>query len=121
QRLKEILKRIVPDGAGVIIRTAAEGASEDELSRDVARLQSQWQTIKERAAKGGAPVLLSEEPDLAIRVVRDVFNEDFTSIVVSGDEAGDTLEQYISHVAPDLLPRLRKHTAVADVFHDYRI
>ncbi len=121
QRLKDILKRIVPDDAGVIIRTAAEGASEEELSRDVTRLQAQWQVIQEKAAKGGAPALLSEEPDLAIRVVRDVFNEDFASIVVSGDEASETLEQYISHVAPDLLPRLRKYTADTDVFHDLRI
>jgi ribonuclease E len=121
QRLKDILKRIVPDDAGVIIRTAAEGASEDELSRDITRLQAQWRVIQEKAAKGGAPALLSEEPDLAIRVVRDVFNEDFTSIVVTGAEATQTLEQYISHVAPDLLPRLRKHTGESDVFHDLRI
>jgi len=121
QRLKDILKKIVPDDAGVIIRTAAEGASEEELSLDVSRLQAQWQVIQEKPAKGGAPVLLSEEPDLAIRVVRDVFNEDFTSIVVSGGGVADTLEQYISHVAPDLLPRLRKHTGESDVFHDLRI
>src|SRR5262249_15588893 len=121
QRLKDILKRIEPEDAGVIIRTAAEGATEEELSRDVSRLQAQWQVILDKAAKGGAPTLLSEEPDLAIRVVRDVFNEDFSSIVVSGDEAAETLEQYIAHVAPDLLPRLRQHTAESDVFHDLRI
>jgi ribonuclease E len=121
QRLKDILKKIVPDDAGVIIRTAAEGASEDELARDVSRLQAQWKVIQEKAAKGGAPVLLSEEPDLAIRVVRDVFNEDFASITVSGGEVAETLEQYISHVAPDLLQRLHKHTAEGDVFHDLRI
>jgi ribonuclease E len=121
QRLKDILKRIVPDDAGVIIRTAAEGTSEEELASDVSRLQAQWQVIRDKAAKGGAPVLLSEEPDLAIRVVRDVFNEDFDTLVVSGGEAWDTLQQYISHVAPDLAPRLSRHTAETDVFADLRI
>ncbi|MBI3687170.1 MAG: Rne/Rng family ribonuclease [Actinobacteria bacterium] len=121
QRLKDILKRIVPDRAGVIIRTAAEGASEEELTRDVARLQAQWQVIQERAARGAAPVLLSEEPDLVIRVVRDIFNEDFNTLVVSGGEAWNTLHDYLSQVAPDLAPRLSKHTAETDVFADLRI
>ncbi|MEN3361212.1 MAG: ribonuclease, partial [Mycobacteriales bacterium] len=121
-RLKEILRRIVPEDAGVIIRTAAEGASEEELTRDVKRLHAQWEVIKEKAAKSShAPVLLSEEPDLAIRVVRDVFNEDFTKLIVSGDEAAETLEQYVGHVAPDLAPRMARHTADTDVFHDLRI
>ena len=121
QRLKDILKRIVPDDAGVIIRTAAEGASEEELTRDVSRLQAQWQVIQGKAAKGGAPILLSEEPDLAIRVVRDVFNEDFDKLVISGDQTWQTLQDYIAHVAPDLEPRLSRHTAETDVFADLRV
>ncbi len=110
-RLKTILRKVVPDDAGVIIRTAAEGATEDELTRDVARLQAQWEVIQSKAEKqkSSAPILLHEEPDLAIRVVRDIFNEDFASLVVSGDEAWDTLEQYVDHVAPELRPRLRRH------------
>ena len=93
-RLKSILKRIVPEDAGVIIRTAAEGASEDELARDVERLQEQWEQIKGKASDLGAgsgPKLLSGEPDLIVKVVRDVFNEDFTRLVVSGDEAWATI------------------------------
>ncbi len=123
QRLKEILRRIVPEGAGVIIRTAAEGASEEELTRDVDRLKAQWEVIKDRSESSGAtaPALLYEEPDLAIRVVRDVFNEDFTSLAVSGDEVWDTLGAYVEHVAPDLAPRLRKHTAKGDLFHEMRV
>jgi ribonuclease E len=121
-RLKDILRRIVPEDTGVIIRTAAEGASEEELTRDVNRLHAQWEVIREKAAKSSqAPVLLSEEPDLAIRVVRDVFNEDFSKLVVSGDEAAETLEQYVAHVAPDLAPRLSRHTTDTDVFADLRI
>ena len=89
KRLRDVLKKLVPDGAGVIVRTAAEGASEDELARDVKRLQAQWEDIQDKAADGGAPALLYEEPDLVIRVVRDLFNEDFRELVVQGDEAYD--------------------------------
>ncbi|MBA2390708.1 MAG: Rne/Rng family ribonuclease, partial [Geodermatophilaceae bacterium] len=123
QRLKDILRRIVPDGSGVIIRTAAEGASEEELTRDVNRLKAQWEVITEKAGRSGAsaPSLLYEEPDLAIRVVRDVFNEDFSQLSVSGTEAWDTLQSYVSHVAPDLAPRLVKHTAEGDLFAELRV
>nr|MBA2555479.1 ribonuclease E/G [Geodermatophilaceae bacterium] len=123
QRLKEILRRIVPEGAGVIIRTAAEGASEEELTRDVNRLKAQWEVISERAAQSGtsAPSLLYEEPDLAIRVVRDVFNEDFSRLTVSGDEAWETLQDYVAHVAPDLAPRLAKHEGERDLFAEVRV
>ncbi|MEO3748474.1 Rne/Rng family ribonuclease [Plantactinospora sp. B5E13] len=121
KRLRDILKKLVPDGAGVIVRTAAEGASEDELARDVKRLQAQWEDIQAKAAEGGAPVLLYEEPDLVIRVVRDLFNEDFRELVVQGDESYDMVESYLSHVSPDLVPRLRRHTGAADVFAERRI
>ncbi|GAB3069601.1 Rne/Rng family ribonuclease [Micromonospora schwarzwaldensis] len=121
KRLRDILKKLVPDGAGVIVRTAAEGASEDELARDVKRLQAQWDDIQAKAASGGAPVLLYEEPDLVIRVVRDLFNEDFRELVIEGESAYDVVESYLSHVSPDLVARLRRHAGVTDVFAEYRI
>jgi ribonuclease E len=121
KRLRDILKKLVPDGAGVIVRTAAEGASEDELARDVKRLQAQWEDIQAKAAEGGAPVLLYEEPDLVIRVVRDLFNEDFRELVVQGDGAYDMVESYLAHVSPDLVSRLRRHVATTDVFAERRI
>jgi ribonuclease E len=120
-RLKAILKQVVPEDAGVIIRTAAEGASEEELAADVRRLQAQWEVIKTKGAKGGAPVLLHAEPDLLIRVVRDIFNEDFASLVVSGDNEWDTIRDYVEFVAPDLAPRLKKYDGADDVFSAYRI
>ncbi|MYX63582.1 Rne/Rng family ribonuclease, partial [Streptomyces sp. SID8382] len=120
-RLKQILKKIVPEDAGVIVRTAAEGASEDELSRDVARLQAQWEEIKKKAKNGGAPSLLYGEPDMTVRVVRDIFNEDFSKVIVSGDDAWQTIHGYVSHVAPDLADRLQKWTSDVDVFATYRI
>ncbi|MEV1332401.1 Rne/Rng family ribonuclease, partial [Micromonospora costi] len=121
KRLRDVLKKLVPDGAGVIVRTAAEGASEDELARDVKRLQAQWEDIQAKAAEGGAPVLLYEEPDLVIRVVRDLFNEDFRELVIEGDESYDMVESYLSHVSPDLVARLRRHVGTTDVFSEYRI
>ncbi|WP_459251154.1 Rne/Rng family ribonuclease, partial [Streptomyces youssoufiensis] len=123
-RLKQILKKIVPEDAGVIVRTAAEGASEDELTRDVARLQAQWEEIQQKAKSGGsshAPTLLYGEPDMTVRVVRDIFNEDFSKVIVSGDGAWETIHGYVSHVAPDLADRLQKWTSDVDVFATYRI
>ncbi len=121
-RLKAILKKVVPEGAGVIVRTAAEGASEEELSRDVARLTAQWDDIEKKAAKGSsAPTLLYAEPDMTIRVVRDIFNEDFNSLVVSGDDAWDMLEAYVGHVAPDLRDRMSRWTGEQDVFTANRV
>jgi ribonuclease E len=121
KRLRDILKKLVPDGAGVIVRTAAEGASEDDLARDVKRLQAQWEDIQAKASSGSAPTLLYEEPDLVIRVVRDLFNEDFRELVVQGDRAYEEVEAYLSHVSPDLVARLRRHTGAADVFAERRI
>ncbi|MFE0952644.1 Rne/Rng family ribonuclease, partial [Streptomyces mutabilis] len=122
-RLKTILKKIVPEDAGVIVRTAAEGASEEELRRDVERLQGQWEEIQKKAKGGGsgAPTLLYGEPDMTVRVVRDIFNEDFSKVVVSGDDAWQTIHGYVSHVAPDLAERLSKWTSEVDVFATYRI
>jgi ribonuclease E len=120
-RLKTILKKIVPEDAGVIVRTAAEGASEDELRRDVERLQAQWEDIRKKAKNGNAPTLLYGEPDMTVRVVRDIFNEDFSKVVVSGDDAWETIHGYVSHVAPDLAERLSKWTSEVDAFATYRI
>lgn len=122
-RLKQILKKIVPEDAGVIVRTAAEGASEDELRRDVERLQAQWEEIQKKAKtpSTGSPSLLYGEPDMTVRVVRDIFNEDFSKVIVSGDDAWETIHGYVAHVAPDLTDRLQKWTSDVDVFATYRI
>ena len=123
-RLKTLLKDIVPDTAGVIVRTAAEGASEDELTRDVERLKARWEDI-EKKAKGSAPQLLYGEPDLTLKVVRDLFTEDFTKMVVQGDDAWETVQTYVVHVAPDLEDRLERYHADEhggrDIFATYRL
>ena len=126
KRLKDMLKEIVPPDAGVIIRTASEGVSQEALERDVRRLQAQWEVIKSKAEQTGpnapkAPALLYEEPDLLIKVVRDQFNEDFSRLIVEGDDAWETLSNYIGHVAPELSDRLHRHVGPNDVFAEYRI
>jgi len=121
-RLKTLLKEIVPDTAGVIVRTAAEGASEDELTRDVERLTARWEDIEKKVESGNAPQLLYGEPDLTVKVVRDLFTEDFAKLVISGSDAWEMVEGYVSHVAPDLHDRLEKHDdSERDAFADYRI
>ena len=120
-RLKKILRDIVPESAGVIVRTAAEGASEDELRADIARLTGQWEAIEAKAARGNAPALLQGEPDMAIRVVRDIFNDDFSSLVVQGDEAWETISSYVGELAPDLAARVTKWTQNIDVFTVHRV
>ncbi|MEV5299252.1 Rne/Rng family ribonuclease [Amycolatopsis methanolica] len=127
RRLKDILKRIVPEDAGVIIRTASEGISEEELERDVRRLKAQWEVVKEKAdaatsgKKSSAPVMLYEEPDLLVKVVRDLFTEDFVSLEVQGDTAWETIRAYVEHVAPDLTPRLKRYVGTGDVLAEHRI
>jgi ribonuclease E len=120
-RLKKILREVVPENAGVIVRTAAEGASEDELRADVTRLTAAWNDIKARSKSANAPALLHGEPDLTVRVIRDVFNEDFAKLVVAGDPAWDAVSGYVNTVAPDLADRVQRWTGEQDLFTRYRV
>lgn len=130
QRLKEILREVVPAGAGVIIRTASEGVKEDDIRADVNRLQERWTQIEAHAAevtakKSGAAMALYEEPDVLVKVIRDLFNEDFSNLIVSGDDAWKTINEYVTSVAPELVPRLTKYEPAnpdgPDVFAVHRI
>ncbi|WP_111718982.1 Rne/Rng family ribonuclease [Homoserinimonas sp. OAct 916] len=120
-RLKKILKEVLPENVGVIVRTAAEGATEEQLTVDVNRLIAQWAKLSEKVANQKAPALLHSEPDLLIKIVRDVFNEDFQKLVISGQDAQDTITEYLGQVAPDLLDRVHEHTGNKDSFDEYRI
>ena len=130
QRLKEILREVVPPEAGVIIRTASEGVKEEDIRVDVNRLQERWTEIEAKADEtkkkaAGAAVALYEEPDVLVKVIRDLFNEDFTGLIVSGDEAWNTINEYVNSVAPELVPRLTKYEPAGpdgpDVFAVHRI
>ena len=127
-RLKALLKEVLPEDSGVIVRTAAEGATEEQLTRDVTALTARWDDIVKKSESAKAPAALYVEPDLIIKVVRDLFNEDFTSLVIDGADAWDNINGYISHVAPDLAERVQRWAkpegdaeAPADAFAAYRI
>jgi ribonuclease E len=134
QRLKEILREVVPSDAGVIIRTASEGVKEEDIRKDVTRLQERWQQIEAKAGEtkqkaAGAAVSLYEEPDVLVKVIRDLFNEDFAGLLVSGDEAWTTINEYVNSVAPELVSKLTKYEPATgpdeasgpDVFAVHRI
>ncbi len=122
-RLKSILKNLIPEEAGVIVRTASEGASEEELEQDVIRLKAQWDDIQEQAENPSttAPSLLYSEPDLTVRVIRDIFNEDFRRLIVQGDQAWDDINNYLGQIAPELVAKIEKWTGTRDMFAENRI
>jgi len=122
-RLKSILKDLIPEEAGVIVRTAAEGASEEEITSDVARLKSQWEDIYQKSENPNfhAPTALYSEPDLAIRVIRDIFNEDFRKLTVQGNQAFEEINNYLGFIAPELVSKLEKYTGTEDLFAEYRV
>ena len=122
-RLKSILKNLVPEEAGVIIRTAAEGIAEAEIERDVLRLKAQWEDIqaKVNSTSTSAPSLLYGEPDLTVRVIRDIFNEDFNKMLVQGDSAWDDIQNYIGNIAPELASKIEKWSGPRDIFAENRV
>jgi ribonuclease E len=120
-RLKTILKEILPESAGVIVRTAAEGATEEQLTTDVQRLQAQWEALSTQVEGAQAPELLHSEPDLLVKIVRDVFNEDFLKLIIAGANAKTTIEKYLEQVAPDLIARIEDYPSDNDPFVEYRV
>ncbi len=119
-RLKRILKDTLPDSAGVIVRTAAEGATEEQLALDVQRLTNQWARIQQLVGTANAPSLLHSEPDLLVKIIRDIFNEDFQRLVIEGGEALQVIVEYLEAVAPDLLERVVPYEGV-DSFSEFRV
>jgi ribonuclease E len=122
-RLKSILKNLIPEEAGVIVRTAAEGVSEEDLTNDVARLKAQWEDIyaKSQNPNFHPPAALYQEPDLAVRVIRDIFNEDFRKLTVQGSTAWDEVTNYLGFIAPELTQKIEKYTGSGDLFADFRV
>jgi ribonuclease E len=106
-RLRDIAKRSRPEGAGLIVRTAAEGVEAEELERDLSRLTRLWTEIEARAAKATAPEEIYVEPDLAIRVVRDLFSRAYDRLMVGERELFDRVTNYVRTVAPELIDRIK--------------
>ncbi len=120
-RLREILKEVRPKGIGLIVRTAAEGASADDLRADLARLQARWESIERKSKKSSAPAVIYSEPELVVRVIRDIFSPDFAELVVDSPELHARVKDYLDEVAPDLLPKLRHHDGKLPLFEHYRV
>ncbi len=122
-RLKTILKTLIPEEAGVIVRAAAEGVSEVALTADVERLKAQWEDIYQKSVNPNfhAPALLLSEPDLAVRVIRDIFNEDFRKLIIQGDDAWEEITSYLGSIAPELVSKIEKYSGKGDLFADYRV
>jgi ribonuclease E len=122
KRLKSLLKRVKPPEHGVIVRTAAEGVSEEELEADLRRLLAIWNDIQKRAKKGKAPTVLYEEPELTVRVVRDLFtDEEFRGLVTDSQPIYDKIRGYLTEVAPDLAQKISMHTGKLPAFEEHRI
>ncbi|MSO43222.1 MAG: Rne/Rng family ribonuclease [Candidatus Planktophila sp.] len=122
-RLKAILKNLIPETAGVIVRTAAEGVSAEDITSDVARLKAQWDDIYAKGENPNfhPPAALYQEPDLAVRVIRDIFNEDFRKLTVQGTSAWDEVRSYLAFIAPELTTKIEKYTGTGDLFTDFRV
>ena len=122
RRLKALLKRLKPEKHGVIVRTAAEGADAEELERDVRTLVETWEDIEKRSHRSKAPAVLYEEPDITLRVVRDLFNgEEYRELVTDSPRIHDEVRAYLGDVAPDLLEKVHLHEGPLSAFEAYHV
>jgi ribonuclease E len=122
KRLKSILNKVKPKQHGVIVRTAAEGASEEEITHDLERLIALWEQIQKTAKRAKAPAVLYEEPELTVRVVRDLFtDEEFRGLVTDSERTYDKVMEYVRDVAPDLESKVTLHRGPLSAFEEYRI
>jgi ribonuclease E len=106
KRLRRILEGLRPPDAGLIVRTAAEGASADELERDMRRLKAQWEQISAAAAKAKPPLLLYKEPPMAVRVIREEFTKEYRGVVIDDRELYEDVRGYVEAIAPELAERI---------------
>ena len=106
KRLRRILDEVRPAGHGLIVRTAAEGATADELRRDVARLSQQWDRIDALAKTARTPALLYREPDMAVRVIREEFNREYRAVVIDDRALFEEVRDYVASINPELADRV---------------
>ena len=122
RRLKTIHKKIKPDHHGLIVRTAAEGASAEALEVDLRRLVEEWTVIEKKAKRSKAPAVLYEEPELTVRVVRDLFtDEEYRELVTDSSRVYEQVTDYLRDVAPDLLAKVRLHRGKLPAFEEFHI
>jgi ribonuclease E len=124
KRLRGILDKIKPAEHGLIVRTAAEGATREELERDVARLLKQWDRIDELAKRSSAPTLLYREPDMAVRVIREEFNSSYRGIVIDDQALYEEVRDYVASITPELADRVEYHDPATEplpLFETHRV
>ena len=107
KRLRQILDRAKPDQHGIIVRTAAQGVTSEEIERDVIRLVAQWTAIEELAAKQNGPTLLYREPDLSVRIIREEFNDEYRAVIIDDQALYDDMSGYISAISPATADRVQ--------------
>ncbi|TMK34951.1 MAG: ribonuclease E/G, partial [Actinobacteria bacterium] len=118
-RLKDILKKIAPKDAGVIVRTAAEGASAEDIERDLVFLQKLWKSIQQRAKEAKPPELIYQEAELPLRVTRDLFTDNFERAIVDNDQAFKRITGYLKKTSPHMVERVvryKEKQALMDAF-----
>ncbi|MEZ5320711.1 MAG: Rne/Rng family ribonuclease [Microthrixaceae bacterium] len=124
KRLRSILDKAKPAQHGVIVRTAAQNVSADEISRDVARLLGQWEQIEALAAKQSRPTLLYCEPDMAVRIIREEFNDDFRAVVIDDEKMYREVHEYVGAISPGTADRVQYYDLSSEklaLFERYRI
>jgi ribonuclease G len=120
-RLRDILKQVGPKEGSVIVRTAAEGASAEDIERDIDFLERLWKTIQERADEVEAPALVYQEAELPLRVIRDLFTNDFERAVVDNDLAYKRVVGYLKKKSPHMAEKVHKHTGKTSLFEDFGV
>ena len=115
-RLKEIVKKLDPKGGGIIVRTAAEGASAEDIERDLVFLQRLWKTIQTKAKNATAPTLVYEEAELPLRIVRDLFAGDFVGAQIDDDRTHRRIVSYLKKTSPHMVERVHRYRDKAPLF-----
>ena len=114
KRLRKILDRVKPKGSGIIVRTAAENVTEDEIVNDVKRLADQWAAIEKLANNSGAPALLYREPEMAVRVIREEFSKEYRGIIIDDRALYEDVKGYVSSITPALADRVQYYDRDAE-------
>jgi ribonuclease E len=120
-RLRDLAAAVKPDGHGLIVRTAAEGASQLDVERDLRRLVTAWEEISNKAQRASAPALVYQEPDLEVRVIRDLFNREINRCVIDDRDLEELLRGYIRQTTPDLDHRLELYDKPLPIFEEFRV
>jgi ribonuclease G len=121
QRLKDILKKLSVKEGGLIVRTAAEGASEDDIERDIVFLQRLWKSILARAESATAPELIYQEAELPLRVTRDLFTGDFEKAYVDNDQAFKRVTGYLKKTSPHMVERVVRYREKAPLMEHFGV